>query len=245
MAERRILGIVAARGGSKGLPRKNIRPLCGHPLIHYAVTTLLAVPDIARVVVSTDDEEIARAAEASGAEVPFRRPDDLAEDKITLVNVFKHALDTLDAAGDRYDAILSVPPTAPLVRSQSIARMIETFHRTGCESVAAVAEVRHAHPYLCQTLTGPDADIAQPLIELPEGSIRYPRQARPTAYYFTGAAFLRDRKLFYPIDPTTNALGSSPRVVVIDDEEAVNIDDLMDFRMAELVMHERNARCSL
>ncbi|NJL70858.1 MAG: acylneuraminate cytidylyltransferase family protein [Candidatus Competibacteraceae bacterium] len=213
-------------------------------MIEHVITTLHSVPGIARIVVSTEDPEIARCAQECGAEVPFRRPEELARDNTTLVHVLKHSLEALKAIGDRFDAVLSVPPTAPLLRPQTVSEMISKFHRTGCEAVATVAEIRHGHPYLCQTLKGYEGDIAEPLIQLPAGALRYPRQVRPSAYYYTGTAFLRDRSLFYPIDPGTNCLGLKPRVVVVDAEEAINIDDITDFRIAELLIQERTSLAS-
>src|SRR5688572_22982405 len=104
--DKRVLCLIPARGGSKGLPRKNLLPLAGKPLVAWPVSAAVGTPVIDRVVVSTDDHEIAAAARIAGAEVPFMRPPELATDEASSAAVVRHAIEALSASGDRYEYIV-------------------------------------------------------------------------------------------------------------------------------------------
>ncbi len=237
----KVLAVIPARSGSRGLPRKNVMPLLGKPLMHYAIGTALETPGIDKVIVSTDDEEFAKVANLGGAETPFLRPPELSGSRVTLIHVMKHALDFYDEQGVHFDAVLSVQATAPLLTSATLAKMLELFRsKEGCTAVATASPIRRGHPWLAKRLVGPNEDEAIDFVELPEGTVRYPRQIRPGAFYFNGCAFLRHRSLLEDPDPPTNALGGRPSVVVIEDEESINIDDMFDFKIAELLQAGRS-----
>ena len=114
MNKMNVLALIPARGGSKGLPRKNLLPLCGRPLVQWSVDTALSCTAIDSVVVSTDDDEIASIAVTAGAEVPFLRPAYLAGDTASSVDVIIHALDFLESQGRLFDLVLLLEPTSPL-----------------------------------------------------------------------------------------------------------------------------------
>lgn len=124
-----VLALIPARGGSKGLPQKNIRPLAGKPLIAWSIEAAKRCPFVSRVVVTTDDEEIARVSKASGAEVPFLRPPELAQDLTTTEATLQHAVQTLDAQGWRADVVLFLQPTDVFRRQawvdEAVRRLIE------------------------------------------------------------------------------------------------------------------------
>lgn len=126
----RVLALIPARGGSKGIPRKNLVDLGGRPLIAWSIETALELVrrgHVARAIVSTDDEEIAGAARVHGAEVPFMRPSELATDTAKSIGFVLHALDALEAQGERYDAVLLLQPTAPVRDAEAIGAAITRF----------------------------------------------------------------------------------------------------------------------
>ncbi|MEL6714570.1 MAG: acylneuraminate cytidylyltransferase family protein [Planctomycetota bacterium] len=135
---RRVLALVPARGGSRGLPRKNVLPLGGRPLIAWTVEAALGCPLIDRVVLSTDDEEIAAAGRAAGCDVPFERPAPLATDTAATIDVALHALDALEAGGDAYDVLVLLQPTSPLRTSDDLTGALETLRSSGAPSVVSV-----------------------------------------------------------------------------------------------------------
>lgn len=237
MKKRKILCVIPARGGSVGVPRKNIKPLHGRPLIYYPIMAAREAVNIDRFIVSTDDKEIADIAASFGAEVPFVRPDDLASGTTTLIYVMRHALHYFDALGEHFDAVLSLQATTPLISSATIDAVVEKFHSTGCDAVVTAAEIRHGHPLLSKKIV--EGDKLVDFFPVPSDTIRYPRQRREPAYYCNGSIFLRDRHLLDNLDPYSNCLGDSPRAVIIDGEEAINIDEKLDFRLAEFLMSER------
>lgn len=142
-----VLSIVPARGGSKGLPGKNIRLLHGKPLIGWSIEHGLESRYVDAVVVSTDDEEIAGVARAHGAEVPFLRPSELATDNATSIDVILHALDALEAQGRRYDLVALLEPTSPLREPIDIDRALEALlAERNAKSIVGVARSEACHP---------------------------------------------------------------------------------------------------
>lgn len=126
----RILGIIPARGGSKGIPRKNLADVAGRPLIAYSIDTgreLLAAGRLTRCIVSTDDDEIATVARKLGADVPFMRPSEAATDTAKAIAYVNHALDTLEPLDGAYDAVMLLQPTSPLRDTQAIVTAIDHF----------------------------------------------------------------------------------------------------------------------
>jgi CMP-N,N'-diacetyllegionaminic acid synthase len=144
----KVLAVVPARGGSKGIPRKNLRTIQGRSLVALAGDVALAVPEIDRRVVSTDDAEIARAAQAAGLDAPFMRPAEIAGDRISDHDVLVHALratEQLDAT--RYDIVVMLQPTSPLRRAQDVSAVIRMLVEGGYDSVWSVSQTDlKAHP---------------------------------------------------------------------------------------------------
>ena len=148
-----ILGLIPARGGSKGLPRKNIKPLLGKPLIAWTIEQALASRYLDRVVVSTDNKEIAEISKKYGAEVPFMRPKELAEDNAKGIDVVLHAIDWLKENNKRkqYDLMMLLQPTSPLRATEDIDKAIETLFLKEAKAIVSVCEVAH-HPLWANTL---------------------------------------------------------------------------------------------
>lgn len=182
----RVLGLIPARGGSKGLPRKNVLDLAGKPLIAHSIEAGLAVDAIDRVMVSTDDDEIAEVARHHGAEVPFVRPAALAEDDTPDLPVFQHALEWLARHDDHPELVVHLRPTTPLRRPGDVARAIELLDRTPeADSVRSVAEPLE-HPYKMWRIS--DGGWARPLLDAEvDEPYNQPRQLLPTTWWHTGA----------------------------------------------------------
>jgi N-acylneuraminate cytidylyltransferase/CMP-N,N'-diacetyllegionaminic acid synthase len=149
--DRRIIALVPARGGSKGLPGKNVLPLLGKPLIAWTIEQAKACSYIDRVMVTTDDDGIAAAAREFGADVPFKRPAHLATDAAKSLDVVLHALDWLEAHGDRYDLLVLLQPTSPLRTAGDIGGALDLFISKNAGAVVSVCETDH-HPYWSNTI---------------------------------------------------------------------------------------------
>jgi CMP-N,N'-diacetyllegionaminic acid synthase len=135
--------IIPARGGSKGIPRKNLQPVGGRPMIAWSIAHARAVPAIRRVIVSTDDAEIADVARAHGGDVPFMRPAELSGDGAATEPVLLHALAWLEADGEAPDAIILLQPTSPVRRPGALAAAIRHFETTGADSLLSVCANHH------------------------------------------------------------------------------------------------------
>ena len=191
-----VLAIIPARGGSKGLPRKNVLPVCGLPLIAWTVRAALGASCIVRTVVSTDDDEIADVARQAGAEVPFRRPAELATDTATSADVVAHVLESLCWQGP---AVL-LQPTTPLRTAGDIDAAHTLWRNSGAPSCVSVCEVVES-PWLMFSIDG--SGVLQRLLQEPLGGLR--RQDLPRAfilngvlYFVEGARFLQDRQFLHP-----------------------------------------------
>ncbi|MBN2386556.1 MAG: acylneuraminate cytidylyltransferase family protein [Anaerolineales bacterium] len=231
----KILAVIPARGGSKGVLRKNVRALAGKPLIAYTIEAALQVGDrLQGVIVSTDDQAIAEVALQHGAEVPFLRPPELSSDRIPMVPVLQHAVGESEArGGTRLDWILLLQPTAPLRTPDDIRAAIELATRGGCDSVISVVQVFAVHPILMKRIEG---DRLLPFcIEEQEGTRRQDYQ--PPAYMRNGAIYLTRRDVLME---RGSIWGEIIRPYVMPEERSVSIDHELDFKLAELMLqHQR------
>lgn len=207
------LALIPARGGSKGLPGKNILPLCGKPLIAYTIEAALAARRIGRVVVSTDDPEIARVARAFGAEVPFLRPASMADDRASVGQAAAHMLAGLRGQGYEPDAMAVLYPTSPFRTPALLDHLCGQFER-GYNSVIAVRRVDHARAPLCHVRNG----MLVPLCPGSEGQRPYERRYG----LFQGTRFNAPDKPFAHI--------------IRDEAGLVDIDTLEDFLLAEEII---------
>lgn len=226
----RILAVITARGGSKGVPRKNVRPLAGRPLVAHSVDCALALGSrLHRVIVSTDDSEIADAARAAGAEVPFMRPAELAADKAPTLPVLQHAVAFVEAEeGQKLDWVLLLQPTTPLRRPSDVAACIDLALSSDCDSVISLVEVVSSHPVFVKKL---QQGAIQPfVIEEPEGLRRQDR-GEP-AYIRNGAVYLSRRDVIMG----GSIWGRRSLGYVMPDERSVNIDSELEFKLAELLL---------
>jgi CMP-N-acetylneuraminic acid synthetase len=184
---RTVLGIIPARGGSKGIPRKNIRLLAGKPLLAYTAAAALGAKSLTRIILSTDDLEIAAIGEAAGLEVPFLRPAELAVDSTPMVDVVLHALRWVESAGQSYDAVCILQPTSPLRSAATIDRCVSLLFDREVDTVISVRPVPtefNPHWVYFETSDG----LLQPSLK---NCAEVPcRQQLPTAYHADGSVFL-------------------------------------------------------
>jgi CMP-N-acetylneuraminic acid synthetase len=229
--ERKILGVILARGGSKGVPRKNIRELGGKPLIQYIFEAARKSKYITKLIMSTEDEEIANVGKSIGIEVAFMRPAELATDNATGISVIKHALKFFDDTGFKADGVFSLQPTNPFTSTQTIDIAVELWLDKGCDSVTTIAKVNSGHPYITKRLK--EDNVIENFSSIPEGISMHIRQDREKAYYMTGALYLRSRSLVEAENMDSHYLGKDSRAVVVDEIEAIDINTLFDFEFAE------------
>ncbi|UZP66658.1 acylneuraminate cytidylyltransferase family protein [Desulfovibrio mangrovi] len=235
---RKVLAVIPARGGSKGIPRKNIIDIDGKPLVAYSIEAALNAKNIDKVIVSTDDEEIAAIAKSYGAEVPFLRPPELSGDNITLAYVVLHALQWYDERGEVFDAVMSLQPTAPLISSQTLTDVVSLFHAKNAKAVTTVCKAP-THPYLAKRLLE-DQEI-EAFVAPPPGAVLFPRQKREPAYVINGAVYLRDRELLENLEANSYNLGSKPYAVVMSSEESVDVNEPFDLNIAAFFLQKRRS----
>ena len=222
------LVLICARGGSKGLPGKNIRPLGGRPLIGWPIATALQLPGIDRIVVSTDSDEIARIGREQGAETPFLRPPELARDDSPEWLVWRHALDFLASQGQRFDRLIVLPATAPLRSVQDVQRCRETLD----DSTDMVITVCAAHRSPWFNMVKLDEHDYAHLVNQPEGGISR-RQDAPVVFDMTTVAYVTRPDFVKQYD---GVFAGRVRSVEVPVSRAVDIDTALDFKFAEFLL---------
>jgi len=232
-----VVALICARGGSKGLPGKNVRPLGGVPLIAWSIRQAKAVSRIRRVIVSTDSEEISAVARDAGAEVPFMRPAELAQDTSPERAVWRHALEYLKATEGAYpDVLIVVPATAPLRLPEDLERCLDEFQQGGADTVITISEA-HRNPYFNMVKTRADG-CAELVIPPADGSLTR-RQDAPDVYDMTTVAYVTHPEFVMRAD---TIFSGRVRAVQIPAERAVDIDTLLDFKVAECLLQYRIER---
>ena len=233
----RVLALVPARGGSKGIPRKNLQLLGGRPLVTHAVTAGLRATLVTRVVCSTDDAEIAEVARAAGAEVPFLRPPELAADATEDWPVFAHALDWLEQhAGWAPDLVVNLRPTSPMRTPAHVDAAIRLLLDTGADSVKAVCLARQ-HPHK-MWLRVPDGSL-EPFQKTPFRLSRgpdVPRAELEDVYWQNGLVDVTRRAV---IRDQGVMIGARVAGLVTSPEESIDIDTPLDLALAELLFARR------
>lgn len=227
----RVLGLVPARAGSKGVPGKNTRLLAGRPLLAYTADAALAARRLSRVVLSTEDPAIARLGEELGLEVPFLRPPALAEDDTPMLAVLQHALGELDGSdgGGPYDAVCLLQPTSPVRDPGLVDRCVERFDATGADAVVTMVPVPAEHNPHWVYVTGPDGRLtlatgdAEPVTR---------RQDLPPAWHRDGCVYVLAAAGIRAGRP----YGARVEAVVQDPDRVVNIDDPDDWAQAEALL---------
>lgn len=226
----KAIAFVFARGGSKGLPGKNVRPLGGKPLIAWSIQHALAVKRIERVIVSTDSQEIADVARAYGAEVPFIRPAELARDDSPEWLAWRHALTyVLETSGALPDAMVSVPATAPLRLPIDIENCLDEYEKGNVDMVITVTDA-HRSPYFNMVKANENGTVG--LVNPPQSVIAR-RQDAPVVYDITTVCYVANPGFVI----THNAIFEGRvHAVHVPLERSIDIDTLLDFRIAECLL---------
>ena len=225
----RVLGVIPARGGSKGVPKKNIKLLGGKPLIGYTIEAGKASKLLTDCIVSTDSEEIATVAQELGAEVPFIRPGNLATDRAKAIPVIQHALEVMETTtGQPYDAVLMLQPTTPFRSGADIDKAISILDETGADSVISVVDVEGHHPARMKFLREGKL-IDPPYCEAYENQ---PRQELESMYLRNGAIYLTRREILM----NNSFKGNDCRAMIMDTTKSVNIDTPLDFAYAGFLL---------
>jgi CMP-N-acetylneuraminic acid synthetase len=223
------VGLICARGGSKGIPGKNIRMLGDRPLIAWAIQSALQVAAIERLIVSTDSEEIAEVAKKYGAEVPFLRPMELAQDKSPEWAVWQHAIRFLYQSGKAFTGLVVVPPTAPLRHSSDIEKCITEFEDSQSDVIITVCD-SHRNPYFNMVKSDEQGNIS--LVIPPQNKV-FRRQDVPQVFDMTTVAYVA-RPDF--VLSESGIFAGKVRCVPIPVERAIDIDSELDLKIAQYLL---------
>jgi N-acylneuraminate cytidylyltransferase len=230
------VAIIFARGGSKGLPNKNIKIFAGRPLISWAIDCARKSRSIRRVIVSTDSSEIAEIAVESGAEVPFMRPSRLAEDDSPEFLAWRHALEFIrDDEGSLPAAMVSLPATAPLREVMDVELCLERFYEGNADAVITVTDA-YRNPYFNMVKKYSDGSVG--VVLTPDGGI-YRRQDAPKVYDMTTVAYVLNPQFVMSHD---SVFAGRVEAVHVPTERSIDIDSLLDFEMAEFLFSRGSNR---
>lgn len=221
-----VLGVVPARGGSKGIPQKNLRPLAGRPLLAYVMDAVRDSHCVDRLVLTTDSPEIAELGRQLGFEVPFLRPAKLATDDAPMQPAVEHAVAQVEAEGWRSDIVVVLQPTAPLRRGEHIRHAVELVQRTGASSAVSVTEIpKHQAPQYAMRIDG-----GRLTPYLPEGRRITRRQDVEPAFSRDGTVYAVQRDVLMI---EHDLYGSDCRPLILDVSESLNLDSVDDWTAAE------------
>lgn len=226
-----VYAFIFARGGSKGLPGKNIRPLGGIPLLARSIQVARQLPSVTRVIVSTDAEEIAAVAREYGAEV-IQRPDELAGDTASEWLAWQHAIRTLEARGEHFEVFLSLPATSPLRAAGDVQNCLDALD--GDADVVITVTPATRNPYFNMVVR--EADGSSRVVCAGTGIVR--RQDAPPIYDITTVAYAT-RPAF--VLGHERLFEGRVKSVIVPRERAVDIDDIYDFKMAEFMLEQTGA----
>lgn len=221
-----VLGLIPARGGSKGLPDKNLRELAGRPLLAYTVDAARTSGVIDRLILSTDDERIAEAGRALGVEVPFLRPPELAADDTPMLPVVQHAIEQAERDDEPVGWVAILQPTSPLRRPQDVRAAVELARTGGCDSVVGIVEIpRHLSPDYVMCV---EQGLLLPFLESGGGLTR--RQDARRAYVRDGTIYLARRDI---VMESRSLYGKVCLPLAIEAAHSLSIDTPEDWAEAE------------
>jgi N-acylneuraminate cytidylyltransferase len=223
----RVFAVIPARGGSKSIPGKNIRPLKGKPLLAWSIDVAKQVNEIDRILVSTDDEEIAAVGRASGAEI-HARPHHLATDDALVIDALRDLLENLRAEGDGPEWMILLEPTCPLRTAHDVRACMMLAAEKQYDSVATF-KLADLNPHRAWRLIDGEPEVFIP------GAIPWlPRQALPMAYQLNGAVYLFRTSLLIP--GAKSLLGGKIGAVIMPRERSQDIDDMLDFAIVDALL---------
>ena len=229
MEEKNILAIIPARGGSKGIPGKNIKKFAGKPLIVHSIEASLKCPLVNRTVVSTDDDKIAEVSIAHGAQV-IKRPNELATDSSLVIDAIKYTVRKVEEEGDEVDIVILLEPTSPFRRAEDLEKCIQVLLEDKADSVATFTSSDVSPNRLWRV----SEDIVEPYIE---GAVPWlPRQKQPKAHELTGQIYGLSKKVLFEKEDSISLLLGRIYPVITPRETALDIDTELDFMVAEKIM---------
>lgn len=228
---KKVYAFVFARGGSKGLPGKNIRQLGGKPMIGYSIESALKNKYIDEVFVSTDDEKIAEVAKKHGAKVPFKRPSELASDSSPEWLSWRHAANFFEKEANLFDIFISLPATSPLRSDEDVCNCIEKYENGSTDVVLTVSEAERS-PWFNMVKMKRDGSLVR-VIE-PSGNISR-RQDAPKVFDVTTVAYVTSPVF---IQSKNSIFDGRVQHVLIPRERAIDIDTELDFKFAEFLLKE-------
>lgn len=229
---KKVLGIIPARGGSKGLPGKNIKELLGKPLIAWSIEAGKQSAHIDALIVSTDDEKIAEVSRKFGAEVPFLRPPEFASDTATSVDVIAHAVDFMQARGEHFDMIVLLEPTSPLREAQDIDAALELMADGSASAVVSVCEAESTHPaFMFRMESGGHIKTMQST-----GFKVLRRQELDPAFFLDGSVYVSDIQTLLSQKTFCH---DGTKGLTVPKWKAPEIDDIVDFLVVEAILKHR------
>lgn len=224
-----MLAVIPARGGSKGVPGKNMKELAGKPLIAYTIEAAIASNIFEKVIVSTDSTQIAEISVKYGAEVPFIRPDDISGDLTASDDVILHALFYYQQQGIQYDEICKLQPTSPLRSSRHVQEAYQLFSKKNADFLVSVCECEHSP--LWSGIIGDDLSLDH---FISEEAKRACRQNLPTYYRLNGAIYMGKTNQFCE---NKSFLGKNSVAYIMNQEDSVDIDNMLDFMLVETIIN--------
>ena len=231
----KVLGVILARGGSKGIPKKNIKLLNRKPLIAYTIESALESRIFDELIVSTDSEEIAEISRKYGAKVPFMRPPELAGDEVWSRDALKHAvLECEKIYKKRYDYVIELPCIAPLRNAVHIREAFDKLVSTKADSVTSVVQMGDKHPVRMKRIV--NDRLKDFTTEFPEGEGSRRQDLEP-CFIRNGAIYAMTRDC---IVKKFSRHGDICRPYIMDEKSSINIDTVLDFKLAEILLNEKN-----
>jgi CMP-N-acetylneuraminic acid synthetase len=234
---KKILALIPARGTSRGVPRKNIKELLGKPLVAYSIEEAKKSKYIDRIVTITDDKEIANIAKKYGAEVPFMEPEEFAKEEADIVYL-RYAIEKLEEDKNyKPELIVFLRPTCPLRRVEHINAGIEKIVETGADCIKSVCRVP-CHPHKMWEIKGDKLAPFQKTKLWVEKGTDVPRQTLSEVYFSNSGVDIFRRKNLYKFNYLFGD-GLDIRTIVMADKESIDIDEPIDFLIAETILKER------
>jgi CMP-N,N'-diacetyllegionaminic acid synthase len=230
---RGVIGVTLARGGSKGVPKKNIRLLAGKPLIQYTTNAAQGAAQLDDYIVSTDDLEIAEVVRSLGTEVPFLRPSYLATDEATSADALIHAVEYMEAnRGQEYEYVVEIMTTNPFKTSIDIDECIKQLRESNCNAVVAVHQIFDHHPARVKKIENNLlTDFCVP--EIPESR----RQSlQPNAFVRSGSIYAVRRQFLFENRARYDSVSTRP--YILNSKQVINIDEEIDFIVAEAMLRD-------
>ncbi len=228
----KVLAIIPARSGSKGIPQKNIVDLCGKPLIYYTIIESLKVKRFNRIFVSTDSVEIKDISEEYGVSVPFLRPAEISQDKSLSIDVVLNVLDELSQRyNESYDYVCLLQPTSPLRTSTDIENCLNLILNSDCDSVVSLSLVDEPHPFKMKLI---ENGCVVPFIPNSDSSV--PRQQLPKVYMLNGAIYL---STVSSIKQNKSFFGLKTIPYLMENEKSANINSQFDLELCRLIIGQK------